>query len=136
MQEKIMQILKTLPTTQLAKISCEINTWRFPEELKSINPNIYDIYSSDSVYEDLVYLHFHNNPPKNKELSDFFHDTLSPIRGVISSMIGEKEISRYWNVIHRTDSGKMDNDEFNLWWESKDDIRFDSLNLSYPKVNN
>lgn len=123
----VVEILSKFSDTELAKIACNINSWEFPEELKSLHPSLYYTYDTAKVYRDLVYLSFRKAPMEYKEHSDFFKNTLSPIRVYISNTIGERAVSKYHNTIHRTDEGKMNDEQFNLWWNSKENLHNNGL---------
>lgn len=106
--EDAIKILSSLTNDSLAKIYCEINCHRFPEDLKELNPSMYDKYDEDIVYR-----------RSDESQSNFFYTTLSPINRYIEKLIGEKAVSKYWNTKHRTDPQKMNEDQFELWWKNK-----------------
>jgi hypothetical protein len=72
---------------------CELNCWRIPEELHNFTPEDWENLSLN-------------------EKSAFIY----PFRHFILSLLGEKEVSRYWNCQHRQDSGRMTEDIFENWW--------------------
>lgn len=115
MKPETLNILNKLSDTQLAQIYCEINTWNFPEILKEINPVVYEKYNAQTVYINVL--------KKNScELSDFFNNELSPINEHIRNCIGQRAVSRHWNTVYRIDEGKMNDEQFNEWWNSKNNL--------------
>lgn len=117
MKQETIDLLNKLTDLELAKVSYTLNCWQFPEELKSLNPEMFEKYDWEKVYEDLVILFYAEKPFENKEMSDFFELELRPVMSIISIRIGERAISKYSNTFN----GKMTDEQFNVWWERRYD---------------
>lgn len=73
---------------------CDFNTWKIPDELSHL-----DMF-------------------KGKEKREYGETVpeITEAMAYISDELGEYEISKYWNLCYRTDDNKMNEKDFELWW--------------------
>jgi hypothetical protein len=86
-------ILAAQSTETLCLWECLLNCWEWPEEIPNPEP----------PYTGSIYL-----PEK--------YARRAAIRKAIEEVVGEKELSRYWNTKYRTDGDKPTEEEWLAWW--------------------
>jgi hypothetical protein len=100
-KRKLIKSLNKISTSEWARIHCLLNSRKVPPELESVIPSWYDTRTWYDKYA-------------GRSLGIF--SIYSPY---IHNIIGDYEVSRYWNVEYRTDPNKMTNESHRDWWLNK-----------------
>lgn len=104
---------------ELAKLSCDVNSWAWPECLGRkpvfhLLPYWSRWWSPLGWLRRLAYAFLRRHI--DRELDHAFR---SGVMRTVELAIGEKEVLRYWNTRHRTHQ-PMTDEEFERWWVDRD----------------
>lgn len=102
LSEVFLSKLDDIPTTEYAKIYCELNIFKIPESLKNIQPQWL----------------------KCKKIDLLLTYKLFPIMEKIESVIGEKACNREWN------KNRMSDEEHEHFWNLKRPL-YGKINVRY-----